>query len=202
MGQIPLPFSNDLASDDFIVTACNEQAASMLQNWQYWPYGSAIIQGPEKSGKTVMGGVFANMSSGRFIDNFDVLDETEVFHSWNSAHQNGQPILLALSAQGSVDDIALPDLKSRLKASQIITIGPPDEAMMSAMFEKLCHNSGLNVNERMAHYVATHCERSYAGIVELVSALNHWALANKKPINMRTINGMITGETCDESSVI
>lgn len=202
MGQIPLPFSTDMASDDFIVTPCNEDAAAMLQNWQHWPYRSAVITGPEKSGKTVMGRVFAHMASGIFVDNLDRHDEAEIFHMWNIAQQAGQPILLSLSPDGDLDDVNLPDLKSRLNASQAIAISAPDEAMMAALFEKLCHQSGLNVNARMADYVKTRCERSYVAVTNLVAQLNHWALASKKPIGIKAISEILDANPYHEEETI
>ncbi len=198
MGQIPLPFSTQLASDDFIVTPCNKEASDMLQNWQHWPYRSAVIQGPEKSGKTVMGNVFTQMSSGIFVDDLDQKDEADVFHMWNSAQQSGQPILLSFSAGCSFDDIELPDLKSRLKASQNIIIAPPDEEMVTALFLKLCYQSGLSVTERMADFVTMRCQRSYDGIMWLVEALNVWALANQKPIGIKVIGELIDQYTHHE----
>lgn len=202
MGQIPLPFSTDMASDDFIVTPCNEDIAAMLQNWQNWPYRSAVLKGPEKSGKTVMGRVFAHMSSGIFIDNLDQHDETDIFHKWNSAQQTGQPILLSLSHDGDLNNINLPDLKSRLNASQAIAIKEPDEDMIAALFEKLCLQSGLHVNARMADYVKTRCERSYVAVTQLVMQLNHWALAMKKPIGIKVISEILDANSNHEEEII
>lgn len=191
MGQIPLPFSAELASDDFIVTPCNEEASKMLQNWRHWPYRSAVLQGPAKSGKTVMGQVFAHLASGVFVDNLECQDEAELFHIWNTAQQAEQPVLMALGDGASIDDIALADLRSRLKASQAIAIAAPDEAMIAALFQKLCHQSGLNVNERMADFVTMRCERSYAAVIWLVEELNSWALAHKKTIGIKVIGEML-----------
>lgn len=202
MGQIPLPFSTDMASDDFIVTPCNQDVASMLHNWQHWPYRSAVIKGPEKSGKTVMGRVFAHMASGIFVDNLDQHDEAEIFHKWNRAQQAGQPILLSLSGDGDLNNIDLPDLKSRLNASQAIAISAPDEAMMTALFEKLCHQSGLNVNARITDYIKTRCERSYVAVVTLVAQLNHWALANKKPIGIKAISEILDANPFHEEETL
>ena len=75
------------------------------------------------------------------IDNADSIDETDLFHEWNSQQEKGQPLLLINGAEKW--DIALPDLRSRLGAALHLTIDAPDDDMAASLIESIAMQRGL-----------------------------------------------------------
>lgn len=54
------PHRPSLGREDFLVTACNQEAVKLVESWPNWPYFAICIYGEESSGKTHLANVFAN----------------------------------------------------------------------------------------------------------------------------------------------
>lgn len=202
MTQIALPLSADLPRNDYLITDCNAEAAAQLERWSYWPYRSAVLFGATGAGKTSMGKVFARASSGIFVDDAQTLDADSVFHQWNRAQQEERPILIAFAEDFALGSITLPDLQSRLAASQHLVIPPPDKAMIVALFEKLGMAHGLDITPKLASYAGSRCERSYHAVQQLVAALDRTTLEQRKPVGMammRTLLDVSEADSHDEA---
>ena len=59
-----------------------------------WPFRTAVLTGPPRSGKSLIARWFAEQGGGDAIDDADQLDETELFHRWNRAQESATPLLL------------------------------------------------------------------------------------------------------------
>ncbi|MEO1045245.1 MAG: chromosomal replication initiator DnaA [Pseudomonadota bacterium] len=201
MTQIALPLSAELPRTDYLVTDANAAAAALLGRWDHWPYRSAVLFGAEAAGKSSMGEVFRRESGGLFIDDAHRADDAGIFHLWNQAQQESWPILIAFPEDYRLDALTLPDLKSRLAASQRIAIGAPDRAMIMALFEKLGRMHGLDVTPKLAAYAADRCERSYQAVRDLVLALDRITLEQRKPVGMGLLRTLLDdGEEADNDS--
>lgn len=185
--QFALPFAaaGPEGDSEFLVTASNRAAIDRLFDWTRLPFGAAVLVGPAGSGKTVIGRAFAGGSGGGFIDNADGESDETLFHAWNRAQTQGLPVLFAASSPPSQWGIKLPDLLSRLGASLLIEIPPPDEEMTALLLQKLLARAGLALPDGLAHYAAVRMERSYPAIRDLAHTIDQLALAMQRPIGQR-----------------
>ncbi|MEZ5710695.1 MAG: DnaA/Hda family protein [Blastomonas sp.] len=196
--QFALPFSAAGADRDraFIVTACNRDAVDLIEGWRDWPFGSAVLVGEQGCGKTALGTAFAEQTGGDFVDDAHALEDNALFHRWNRAQHDNVPILFASRAGPESWNIALPDLNSRLNASQFVHIGPPDDEMCMLLLQKLGRVQGAAIPDAVAEYAASRLERSYAAIAALAGMLDRLALEAQRPIGQkmaRTALAMIAG---------
>lgn len=184
--QIALPFAWPAEEDerDFIISGANEAAVRHLEHWSLWPVMATILTGPRKSGRSLLGRIFAAKTGGRFIDEAEYQDEERLFHAWNAAQADRKPLLLAADLPPAKWRIRLPDLRSRLLASPIVAIEEPDEKLMGALIEKLIQARGLAAKPEVVRYVQLRIERSYIAIGRIVDALDEAALARRRPITM------------------
>ncbi|MGN6496130.1 MAG: ATPase, partial [Tsuneonella sp.] len=137
MSQIALPLSVRRAADPVrvVVGNANRAAVDALADPSGWPFGTAILAGPPRSGKSLLARWFEGQGGsahwGEAVDGADTIGETELFHRWNRAQESGQPLLLVTDRDPW--DIALPDLRSRLGAALPLAIGVPDDDMVGAL---------------------------------------------------------------------
>ena len=184
MSQIALPLDIRLTSQDegYLVTDCNGRAHEQLQNWNNWPNLTAILIGSHGSGKTAMARKFIDQSGGRFVANAHRSTDVDLFHIWNQSQIDKTPLLLMSSLEVSRWNVRLPDLKSRLAASLLIEIGPPDEAMMEGLLQKYFVLRGLSISEDALSYLGKRMERSYQYVQLLGQKMNVLAIERKRPI--------------------
>ncbi|MBP8234183.1 MAG: chromosomal replication initiator DnaA [Rhizorhabdus sp.] len=184
--QIALPFQWPAEANerDFIVGDANRTAVRHLEHWSLWPVMASVLTGPRKSGRSLLGRIFAAKTGGRFVDNAETQDEERLFHAWNAAQADRKPLLLAADEPPARWKIKLPDLRSRLLASQHVAIEEPDGALMTALVEKLINNRGLEARPDVVRYVVPRIERSYVALGRLVDALDEAALARRRPITL------------------
>lgn len=187
--QFALPFAaaGPEGDSEFLVTASNRAAIDRLFDWTRLPFGAAVLIGPAGSGKTVIGRAFAGGSGGGFIDNADGESDETLFHAWNRAQTQGLPVLFAASRPPAEWGIKLPDLLSRLGASLMIEIPPPDEEMTALLLQKLLARAGLAFPDALAAYAAVRVERSYPAIRLLARTIDEMALALQRPIGQRLV---------------
>jgi len=184
--QIALPFQwpAEAHERDFIVGDANRTAVRHLEHWSLWPVMASVLTGPRKSGRSLLGRIFAAKTGGRFVDNAEAQDEERLFHAWNAAQSDRKPLLLAADEPPARWKIKLPDLRSRLLASQHVAIEEPDSALMTALVEKLINSRGLEARPEVVRYVVPRIERSYVAVGRLVDALDEAALARRRPITL------------------
>lgn len=183
MHQIALPLAASPGSSAtrIVVGAGNRRAVEAFAHAASWPFGTALLGGPPRSGKSLLARWFAENGKGEAIDDADRLDETELFHRWNRAQHSGTPLLLIGGAGEAGWDIALPDLASRLKAALHLAIVPPDDAMLADLIALHAEARGLALGEGAAAYLVPRTVRSYAEIETLVAAIDRLSLERKAP---------------------
>lgn len=179
MSQIALPLDQGLPADPARIIVGNGNAAVVeaLSDPSNWPYGTAILFGPPRSGKSLLGRWFEGAGKGAVVDGADKVDETVLFHRWNRAQEQGEPLLLIADGEGW--DISLPDLKSRLGASLHLEIGTPDDAMLSDLIESHSARRGLVLGEGALTYLVPRATRSFADIERLVAMMDRLTLERK-----------------------
>lgn len=185
--QIALPFAWPADEDerDFIISDANRLAVKHLEHWSLWPVMATVLTGPRKSGRSLLGRIFASKTGGRFVDNADSQDEEKLFHAWNAAQADRKPLLLVADLPPAKWRLRLPDLRSRLLASPHIAIEEPDAPLMAGLIEKLLHARSLAAPPDVIRYVVPRIERSYIGVGRIVDALDEAALARRKAVSLK-----------------
>ena len=179
MTQIVLPLAPASTGPSRIVIGpANAHVAEALAHPESWPFRTAVLTGPPRSGKSLFTRWFAE--NGReVIDDAHTLDETELFHRWNRAQEQGTPLLIV--AGEPPWDIALPDLRSRLGAALQLEIGAPDDAMAEALLQAHAEQRGLPLGAEAADYLVPRAGRSWADLEKLVAAIDRLSLERKVP---------------------
>ncbi|MGZ3270959.1 MAG: ATPase [Croceibacterium sp.] len=180
MSQIVLPLSRVVAGPARIVLGtANAHVAEALAHPESWPFRTAVLTGPPRSGKSLFARWFAETGKGDAIDDAQQLDEAELFHRWNRAQEDERPLLIVGGEPPW--EIALPDLKSRLGAALQLEIGPPDDAMAAELIEAMAEERALPIGHDAAAYLVPRAERSYFQLERLVEAIDRLSLERKVP---------------------
>jgi hypothetical protein len=184
MGQIALPLSMRRSSDParIVVGNANSLAIDSLSDPSTWPYGTAILGGPARSGKSLLARWAHDRSGAAVIDDAERVDETELFHRWNRA-QEAQEALLIVTGRAPWD-ISLPDLRSRLGAALHLEIGAPDDAMIAALIEAHAEARGLAIGDGAPTYLVPRLERSFATVEAVVAAIDRLSLERMVPATL------------------
>lgn len=184
MSQIALPLRRGPGAGPakIVVGNANAHVFEALAAPANWPFRTAVLAGPPRSGKSLIARWFAEQGKSQAVDDADKLDETALFHRWNRAQESGTPLLIVSNAEPW--NIALPDLKSRLGAALQLAIGTPDDEMIAALIEAKAAERGLALAEGATTYLVPRCERSFAGIERLVAAIDRISLERKQPATL------------------
>lgn len=179
-GQIALPLGpSGTGPAEIVIGSANEHVADALARPETWPFRTAILTGPARSGKSLLGRWFVRSGLGEAVDNAPMLDETALFHRWNRAQQEGTALLII--ADDGAWEIALPDLRSRLGAALQLAIGQPDDAMARDLLLSLGAERGLPLGADAAAYLIPRAGRSQAALERLVLAIDRISLERKAP---------------------
>lgn len=181
MSQIVLPLSlrRELEQIRIVVGNANQSVVDALRDPSPWPFRTAIMLGPPRSGKTLLGRWFAAQGKGEVIEGADAMDETELFHRWNRAQEQDRPLLLIADSKSW--EVDLPDLRSRLGAALQLEIGSPDDDMIAGLIESHAEQRGLALGEGALNYLVPRTSRSFEAIERLVAEIDRLSLERKVP---------------------
>jgi hypothetical protein len=180
MRQIALPLTPaGSGAPRIVVGNANATAVEALSDPSRWPFRTAVLAGPPRSGKSLLARWFAQDGGGDVLDNADALPEADVFHGWNRAQEAARPLLVVTNATPGNWRIMLPDLASRLGAALHLEIGTPDDAMMTGLIELHAEMRGLVLDPAATAYLVPRTERSHLGAERLVGAIDRLSLERK-----------------------
>ncbi|HKR92660.1 ATPase [Novosphingobium sp.] len=189
MRQIALPLS--AAREDpprIVVGNANGAVLDALMEPDKWPFRTAILFGPPRSGKSLMARWFVESGRGDALDNAPDMDEAELFHCWNRAQENCRPLLILTDRRRGAGEgrwhVGLPDLASRLGAALELEIGEPDDEMLIALMEVHAEMRSLILDHSATQYLVGRCERSHLGVERLVAAIDRLSLERKQAPTM------------------
>jgi chromosomal replication initiation ATPase DnaA len=216
---LELPHLTEVGLENFYISASNSGAAALVKNWPNWPVSGAVICGPDGSGKTHLADAWRVRSHAAVIDgnalaettielfehspallvedvDHGISDDRVLFHILNLAREKGKSVLITSATAPGDLDIALPDLRSRMRALPLVMIAPPDEALLNAVLIKLFADRQLTVEPHVIAHIALHMERSLAAANRVVAEADRLALARQ-----RRVTRAIASEALDSIAI-
>ena len=184
MSQFALPLSAATQPGAIVLGPSLQPVLDGLSSASEWPYRTAILAGPARSGKSLFARWFSASGAGEAIDDADRMDEHALFHRWNRAQADGVPLLLVSNRAAGDWKIALPDLASRLGAALLLEIGAPDDELLAGLVEVHAAARGLALPEGAAAYLLPRIERSHAGVEALIASIDRLSLERKAPVTI------------------
>jgi chromosomal replication initiation ATPase DnaA len=188
----------------FFVAPSNALALAAVEGWQTWPGRKLLLVGPEGAGKTHLAHIWAAQAQATILpaetlaqtdiaslsartvvvedaDRIAGTDEAQLFHLHNLV-TTGAALLLTARTPPRGWNLALPDLVSRMQATQIARLEAPDDTLLSAVLVKLFADRQVAVPVNLIHYLVSRMPRSIGAARALVAALDARALAAGRPI--------------------
>jgi chromosomal replication initiation ATPase DnaA len=197
--QLALPFPQTclFSPAGFLPAVANADARAWLAAPATWPNQRLALHGPAGSGKTHLLHIFAAQNHAilmpgptlRYlpdlppdapiaIDDADAAPDPEtLLHLLNIAAERHLPLLLAGRTPPARWTIALPDLLSRLRATQAVALIEPDDALLRALLAQLIAARQLRVEEHVQAYLLARLPRTCAAMREAAACLDRISLA-------------------------
>lgn len=202
---LALDHAESFAREDFLSGPSNAAALAMIESWAEWPGRAVALVGPEGSGKSHLAAIWSKETGARFLGaralaaaNLPAalatgalvvedlaegtFDERALFHLINLAREEAAHLLLTARTPPAGWQLSIRDLASRLKALPVVTLAPPDDALLRAVLVKLFADRQLNVDESLVGYVVTRIERSFAAARAIVARLDQEAMVRQRPL--------------------
>ncbi|ETD82517.1 chromosomal replication initiator, DnaA [Rhodobacter capsulatus YW1] len=180
----------------------------MLDAPETWAQGRMLLLGPEGAGKSHLAAIWASERGAVIRAAADLRPETvadlaatgavviedaqhlagraaseqALFHLLNLTAAEGGRCLITAPTPPRDWGVALPDLKSRLDATQSVRIAPPDEALLAAVLVKLFADRQLTVPQSLIDWLVLRMERALGTARAVVEALDARALAEGRAI--------------------
>lgn len=216
---LDLPHRAALGAEDFLVSGANAAAVDLVDRWPDWALASALVVGPERSGKSHLAHVWRLRSKAPpavaaaslddaaiealtgtgalVVEDLDrgIGNEQTLFHLLNAAREHRAHMLLTSARPPGALDVALPDLRSRLRALPVVAIQPPDEELLKAVMVKLFADRQLAVDPLVIEHLSRHMERSFATATELVARIDQRALATKRRVTRALATEILSGRS-------
>jgi chromosomal replication initiation ATPase DnaA len=203
---LPLEPNNAMTRGDFIVAPGNARALAFVDSYPAWPSPAAALFGPSASGKTHLARIWAGMSGAALLDARSLRDAVRgpaVVENIDSAPtfahepalfamlEQGAPLLLTGRGAPSTWPVSLPDLSSRFGALLAFELGASDEALLMTLAVKLFADRQIVVPQSVVTHLVRTLERSPAALRDFIQRADAAALAEKKPVNLQLIRGLM-----------
>ncbi|MDE0211150.1 MAG: chromosomal replication initiator DnaA [Boseongicola sp. SB0673_bin_14] len=201
---LDLPVRTSLDRGDFFVSEVNQLALARLEEPATWPNGKLVLVGPESAGKTHLAHIWAEQEGARLIqppelerldigkfDGSAALDDADriegsaeraLLHLHNQVAASGHCLLLTARRAPRYWKVGLPDLRSRMEATDVVRIDAPDEALLAAVLMKLFADRQNAVTPSAINWLTRHMDRSFADAQRIVAAIDARALAERRKV--------------------
>ncbi len=212
---LDLPHTESSDERDFLPSSCNAQALAHLARWPDWPSPVTVLFGPEGSGKTHLARIWTARvraiwleSEGPWllpprdlfpapatclaIDEADLVwDEQVLFHLFNLVVERRGSLLMTSTLPPAGWPVELPDLRSRLALATPVEIGPPDDALLAALYVKQFADRGLRPDKGAVEWLIGHGPRSFAAVRRIVGELDRASLRARRPVSTALARGVL-----------
>lgn len=216
--QIPLSLSHtpSYRYEDFVIGTANHSAFRWLKSWPNWPmpFKGLNIYGPAGSGKTHLSHMFEDKNATTptptrltplsqhddisayqhvILDNFDgddVFESEYVFHLFNHIQNVAGTLVIFSQNPVAQMQIALPDLRSRLRTLTAEELLSPDDDLLVAILAKLFADRQYVASDGILRYLVRRMDRQYSAAQTLVEQIDRYALAGNKPVNLALVRAV------------
>lgn len=219
--QLPLEWGHReaLGADDFLVAPPNRDAIAWLDRWPEWR--ALALYGPPGCGKTHLATVWQARAGARFLTPAQLaatgadeaagpgglildggdwgfggdgaeLAERPLLHLYNLQLERGGSLLFTSPEPPSRWGLALADLRSRLGALPAVAVGPPDDALLSAVLVKHFADRQLDVGAAVIAFLAARIERSFAACRRAAADLDALAMSEGRAVTVPLARRMLT----------
>ena len=202
---LALDHAESFAREDFLAGPPNAAGLALIERWPDWPAPAMALVGPEGAGKSHLAAIWAEASgarvlSARLIGETDLpgalvtgalvvedlspeaFDERALFHLLNLAREQSAFLLLTSRAPPAGFALAIRDLASRLRAVPVVTLAPPDDALLRALIVKLAADRQLALDEALVTFLVNRIERSYAAARAALTRMDEEAMRLHRPV--------------------
>ncbi len=201
---LDLALSPDYSEAAFCITEANAVAYKAVQRWPQWRMGHLLLLGPAGCGKTHLSRIWSaragavslpaaqlsqamrTVQRGAAVLLEDLhagVDEDGLFHLLNrAAGDAGVTVLMTASRPPADWPVALPDLASRLAASESAVLHEPDDDLLRQVMDKLLRDRRTPIKAGVLEYLLARMERSVDYARALTAWLDREALARKGPV--------------------
>ena len=194
-----------LGPEDFFVSESNADAHAMVAGGLRWPEGKLALVGPEGSGKTHLARIWQGITGAErreardlsrelppagasvAVEDAETLPheaEAALLHLHNHLHGTGGRLLLTSDRPPARWGIRLPDLASRMQATTVVRLEPPDDGLLGALLAKQFADRQLFPAPGVLAYVARRIERSHAAVAAAVASLDRASLAEGRRVSL------------------
>jgi chromosomal replication initiation ATPase DnaA len=202
---LALDHAISFAREDFLSGPSNAQALALIERWPDWPDRLVALTGPEGSGKSHLAAIWADVAGARVLSARHLneaalppalatgalviediepggFDERAMFHLINLAREEKADVLITARSAPANFSVGIRDLASRLRALPVVTLAPPDDALLRSLIVKLAADRQLALDEALVSYLANRIERSFASARAAVVRLDEEALRQHRPV--------------------
>jgi len=219
-----LPLREARGRGDFFVSESNAAALAAIEGWQGWPGRKLVLVGSEGAGKSHLAAVWAGLSgaevigagalatadlaalAGRslVIEDADRLAgnaaaERAAFHAHNLVLAEGGSLLVTAARAPSRWGLTLADLASRMEGTPVVSIEPPDEALLAAVLVKLFADRQIAAPPNLIDWLVPRIERSFAAARDAVAAIDAAALSEGRPVSRALAARVLDNEGSDRA---
>jgi chromosomal replication initiation ATPase DnaA len=200
-----LPVRVAVGRQDFFVSEANAAAVGMIDRWPDWPAYTLFLVGPPGSGKSHLAQVWCGASGAALRPAESLrteavpdalsagalaledapgahLDERAFFHLMNHAREHRAFVLVTTLVAPALWPVELADLNSRLRASPVAELKPPDDALLRAVLVKHFADRQIAVDEAVVSFLLSRMERSFDAARRVVAEIDRRALAEKAEV--------------------
>jgi len=196
---LPLDWPQSQGESRLIISDANRAAFEHFRKWSLWPVKATLLTGPRRSGRTLLARNFADRVSGRVIDRGEAAGEEEVFNAWKAALARGRPLVLIVDRAPPEWEIALPDLRTRVAVTPVVTITEPDDSLFQDLIDLHFADRGLHIPREALKFMTERLHRDYWTIERAVESVDRFAISERARLSLPTIRralieaGMIDG---------
>ena len=200
-----LPHLVSQDAEDFLVSASNQAAVDVVERWPHWPAPAIVICGPSGVGKSHLVNMWQQRSHAEVVHaakldetlagqlepghplaiedlHNGVASEKAMFYRLNMAREHNGALLITSQSPPGKLNIALPDLRSRLRALPVAVIALPDDTLLQGLLVKLFQDRQLRVDPQTIRSIMTHMERSAEAASKVVAEIDRLALATRRKV--------------------
>lgn len=123
-----------------------------------------------------------------------IQDERAWFHVFNMAKEANVALLMTSRKSPEEQNIALPDLRSRLSTVPAVEIEMPDQELVQMLILRYCAKHQLSIDGQVIEYIAMRVERSYEALEGVMNKINQKSLEKGKKITIPFVRDEIKHE--------